>query len=340
VSEKAISIVDAEWEALAGLPYMQFRLYVVLRWYMSVASRRVGDVRGISLQSLCEELYIEPAPGRSESGSPTKKAVRSALQQLEKHGLIEPCGNGEVLVFLLPKASVGAAREKLKGHQRGTVKGHALGHGETQQAQGFAGDMGHAMGQPQNPTKGHTSEVRVNHPSIQASAAACTAPVDNPDLLLVPLQAEQMVEWIRLHEHQRGCAARLTSRAAQVAGWVALAVTGEELHEAYSLAKSDRESTQNHAPINLPFLDIFVQRVIAGRRVSRGNAIEPAWSAWWNSEAGIIAKGKAVGIDRLPDEPIARLRGRVELALMHIEDAEKQRRKAVQSKRGGELCPI
>lgn len=341
MSDKAISVVTAEWEALAGLPYLQVRLYLVLRWYMSVATRRVGDVRGISLQGLCEELYVEPAPGRSESGSPTKKAVRSALQQLEKHGLVQPCGNGEVLVFFLPKAGSVEARQKAKGHKRGTANGQTTGHAETQQPQWFPGEMGHAMGQSENPIKGHTSEVRVNHPSTQASAAACTAPVDKSALLQMPLQAERVAEWIRLQERERGCRAKVISRAAQIAAWMALAVTGEELHEAYSLAKIDREVAQNRSPINLPFLDIFVRRVIAGRKVSRGGAMPPAASVWWQSAAGISAKAKALGVEGGADEPMEQLRSRVELAMLRAEEAQRQQRKAAAaSKRGGELCPI
>lgn len=341
VSDKAISVVQAEWEALAGLPYLQVRLYLVLRWYMSMATGRVGEQRGISLQGLCEELYVEPAPGRVDSGAPTKKAVRSALLQLEKHGLVRPCGNGEVLVFFLPKAGSTSARAKTKGHKRGTGSGQAIGHSETQPQQWIQDDMGHVMGQTENPLKGHTSEVRVNHPSTQASAAACSAPVDNSAVLLqMPLQAERVAEWIRLQERQRGCRSKAFSRAAQIAEWMALAVTGEELHEAYSLAKGDRESTQNRAPINLPFLGIFVQRVIAQRRVCRENTAAPAVPLWRNSAAGVRAKAKEAGLEPGPDESLDQLRGRVELALMHREEAERQQRKAAGSKRGGELCPI
>lgn len=335
MSEKAISIVEAEWAALDGLPYLQVRLYTVLRWFMDVATGRVGDVRGISLQSLCEALYVEPAPGRSESGSPTKKAVRSALQQLEKHGLVSPCGNGEVLVFFLPKAGSVSARQKTKGHKRGTVYGHAMGHGEIQEPQWFQDEKGHAMGHTQNPIKGHTSEVRVNHPYTKASAAPCSVAVDKSALLVMPLQAERVAEWIRLHEQERGCRSAVTSRAAKIADWLALAVTGEELHEAYSLAKNDRDVRKSRAPINLPFLDIFVRRVIAERKVGNG----PAVALWWQSAAGIIAKAKAVGIEAAADEPVDRLRGRVELALLQADDERHQGRKAAKGRQGGVLCP-
>ena len=292
MSEKAISLVTAEWEALAGLPYLQVRLYLVLRWYMSVATRRVGEMRRISLQGLCDELYVEPAPGRVDSGSPSKKAVRSALQQLEKHGLVMPCGNGEVLVFLLPKAGGESVRQKSKGHKRGTVSGQTLGHGEMQSQQGFPDEMGHVMGQPQNPIKGHTSEVRVNHPLNKQQQQHVALPVDKSALLVLPLQAEKIAEWLRRQESERGCRSRVVSGSPQIAAWMALAVTGDELHEAYSLAKVDREVTKNRSAINLPFLDIFVRRVLEGRLVCRGKGeTRPAlWHTDWDGLAGKAAE--------------------------------------------------
>lgn len=191
-----------------------------------------------------------------------------------------------------------------------------MGHGEMTAPQWFPGEMGQAMGQGEKAAKGHTSEVRVNHPYTEALAAACAAPVDKAALLLMPLQAERVAEWIRLHELERGCRAKVTSRAAKIAEWLTLALTGEELHEAYSLAKIDREVTQNRAPINLPFLDIFVRRVIAGREVCRGKVPGPAVPDWWQSPEAISAKAKAVGVEPEPGEPIERLRSRVTTALI------------------------
>lgn len=297
VIEKAIAFSAPEWEALGGLPFMQRCLYLVLRWYMDRLTGRVGDTRGISLQGLGEELYVEPVRGRhaAECGSPSKKAVRSALDGLEKAGLIRPCGNGEVLVFFLPKARRAVARPKDEGHMRGTDEWHDDGHGKHRANAGKSAHEGHDDGHTQNSDEGHTSRTRVNHPSKQASAAACSVPVDKSALLVMPLQAERVAEWIRLHERERGCRAKVVSRAAQIADWLALAVTGEELHEAYSLAKIDREVTQNPAPINLPFLDIFVRRVIAGRR-SAEKGTGPAVALWHATWDGLNEQAKALGV--------------------------------------------
>lgn len=332
MSDKAISLVSAEWEALCGLPYLQVRLYLVLRWYMDVATGRTGEVRGISLQSLAEELYVEPAPGRSESGSPTKKAVRNALVQLEKHGLIEPCGNGEVLVFCLPKAACGKVREKLKGHKRGTVSGHGSGHLERLPYQGFPADMGHANGHTQNPIKGHTSEVIVNPIHTEAAAAVHLqggAPVDKSALLVLPLQPDLVAEWLRLSERERGCRARVDAAAPQIVAWIGLDVTPAELSSAYAQAKADRSADENRAPINLPFLDIFVRRVVGRRGVSRGEVRDfPAVRPWWVSHEGIVERAKSLGVELREGEESAVLRSRVEYAEMLAEDAQRAKRKA------------
>lgn len=308
--------MDAEWEALSGLPYLQVRLYLVLRWYMSVATGRVGDVRGISLQSLSEELFVEPAPGRSESGSPTKKAVRSALAQLEKHGLARPCGNGEVLVFFLPKAGSALTRQKTKGHKRGTLSGQAMGHGETDAPQGFQDETGQAMGHWVNYTKGHTSEGRVNHPYQQAAAAASGGAVNNlstEPVLVLPLQASAVAEWIRLHERQRGCRPKVLGSAPQIAAWLAQGLGPQHLTEAYARAVLDRERTQNRGAINLPFLDIFVQRVMAEAKAVCREGSESA--AWHVTPEGISRRAAEVGEPpRREGETLEAFRGRVSFA--------------------------
>lgn len=332
MSEKAISIVDAEWAALSGLPYVQVRLYTVLRWYMNVATGRVGDVRGISLQSLAEELYVEPAPGRKESGSPTKKAVRCMLEQLEKHGLVSPCGNGENLVFFLPKAGSVSARQKTKGHKRGTVSGRAMGHGETPMQQGFPDEMGHAMGHTKNPVKGHTSEVRVNPPSVETSAATLRA-VDNfADLAAVLLDAAWIAEWIRLHERKRGCLAQVMRSDVEDTDWIARGVTVADLNEAYALAVNSRVMTKNPAPVNVGFINVFMRDVLsAGKAVCRSETVRN--QHWSVTPAGIEAKAAAMGMARLEGESVQALRGRVELELLRREEEERQRKKAARQRK-------
>ncbi|KTD53475.1 lvrA [Legionella santicrucis] len=77
-----------ELSALSGLPYLQQLVYLRgLRPYVDYQTAKVGVKRGISYQSIAEELYIEPHPG-IQSGSPSKDQIRRALRSLERIGII------------------------------------------------------------------------------------------------------------------------------------------------------------------------------------------------------------------------------------------------------------
>lgn len=82
-------ITDDELSALCGLPHMQQLAYLRgVRPYMDVQTRLVGIKRGISYQSIAEQLYVEPHQGiKNESYS--RAQVRRALSGLERAGLIQ-----------------------------------------------------------------------------------------------------------------------------------------------------------------------------------------------------------------------------------------------------------
>ncbi|WP_131794033.1 hypothetical protein [Fluoribacter gormanii] len=77
-----------ELEALYGLPHAQQLTYLRgIRPYMDVKTGLVGVKRRISLQSLAEELYIQPHQGvKGEKYS--RAQARRALSALERVGLI------------------------------------------------------------------------------------------------------------------------------------------------------------------------------------------------------------------------------------------------------------
>lgn len=96
---------DAEDEALHGLPWMAQLVYLrAIRPYMDYASGVVGIKRGVSLKSIAEMLHVEHGQGRRDYGDPTPKAVRYALELLERAGLIVRIGADRSLVFKLPMA--------------------------------------------------------------------------------------------------------------------------------------------------------------------------------------------------------------------------------------------
>lgn len=77
-----------ELSALSGLPHLQQLLYLRgLRPYVDYQTGLVGIKRGISYQSLREELFIEPHQGIS-GGSPSKDQIRRALKGLERASVL------------------------------------------------------------------------------------------------------------------------------------------------------------------------------------------------------------------------------------------------------------
>lgn len=92
-NQECVSIMDfmlnsEELEALYGLPHTQQLAYLRgIRPYMDVKTGMVGVKRRISLQSLAEELYVQPHQGvKSEKYS--RAQARRALSALERVGLI------------------------------------------------------------------------------------------------------------------------------------------------------------------------------------------------------------------------------------------------------------
>lgn len=92
-NQECVSIMDLmlnseELEALYGLPHAQQLAYLRgIRPYMDVKTGLVGVKRRISLQSLAEELYIQPHQGvKGEKYS--RAQARRALSALERVGLI------------------------------------------------------------------------------------------------------------------------------------------------------------------------------------------------------------------------------------------------------------
>ncbi|CEG58256.1 TPA: hypothetical protein F7001_02540 [Legionella pneumophila] len=92
-------INDKELAALCGLPHLQQLAYLRgIRPYMDVKTGLVGIKRGISYQSIAEQLYIEPHQGiKSESYS--RMQIRRALSALGRMGLITPQSEGLKLIL-------------------------------------------------------------------------------------------------------------------------------------------------------------------------------------------------------------------------------------------------
>lgn len=93
------SINGEELAAMAGLPHLQQLVYLRgIRPYMDIKTYITGIKRGISLQSIAEQLYIEPHQGIKEQRI-TRAQVRRAIESLERVGLIENHSNGKKLIL-------------------------------------------------------------------------------------------------------------------------------------------------------------------------------------------------------------------------------------------------
>ncbi|MBA2649680.1 MAG: hypothetical protein H0U75_08840 [Legionella sp.] len=96
-----------ELEALCGLPHLQQLAYLRgIRPYMDAKAGLVGVKRGISYQSIAEQLYIEPHQGiKSESYS--RMQIRRALSALGRAGLISSQSKGLKLILKCELATLG-----------------------------------------------------------------------------------------------------------------------------------------------------------------------------------------------------------------------------------------
>ena len=112
----ALRLSEAEQGALSGLPFAAVVLYLALRRRMDFSTGFVGVRPLISWFALAQDLYVEPAPGRSRSGRPHVESVRRLGGVLERAGLVRMRSTERPprLVFRLPLADVlSLARKKL-----------------------------------------------------------------------------------------------------------------------------------------------------------------------------------------------------------------------------------
>lgn len=300
LSDKKVWISPDEFEALQGLPALQFQLYIKLRWSMDARTRHVGQHgRGISYLVLAQQLYVEPVRGRhgDDAGSPTKSAIRSALQGLERAGLIQSVGSSEKLVLLLPKAGRYSARPNDERHMSAHHERQVSNTTETRM------DAGVSDGYPQHEQQGafqHEQHIsRVKEKTYTETTSSHAEPGDARDVdPMLLLSAVQMAEWLRQAESARGrFAARIVASSQELQDWQARGLRFAQLREAYDLAVANRVATKNQAPLNPGFLRIFVDQVFSRPvvcRVERSGVERRAVAA---APLQIVRQAKRLGIE-------------------------------------------
>jgi hypothetical protein len=92
-------INEYELNALYGLPHVQQLTYLrAVKPYMNIKTGMVGIDRGISYQSIAEQLFIEPHPG-IKSLTLSRQQLRRAIAGLERAGLIQVQSSAHHLIL-------------------------------------------------------------------------------------------------------------------------------------------------------------------------------------------------------------------------------------------------
>lgn len=296
---------EMEWERLAGLPHLAFRVYMALRWRMDLSTFLVGDAVRISRRALAEECYVEPVSGRHalKSGAPSEQQVRGSLELLLSAGLISRPRGPDQFVFLMDLALVGNVRSKKEQPRNNRQEQPA----QSLERQGFAG-----MEQPpQNAEEQPTSEV-ISKPKDVNTAAATLGPVDKSTGMLLP---HEIAGWLCKAEQGRGKRLTVSITDPLLKSWSIDRVGADVLVAAHALAVADRMTRDNPAPVSPGFLNVFVLKLRA-----KGGSAEP----WFRTASGIESKGRELGLQQSPGEHFPIFKARV-FAAADMTDHEARR---------------
>jgi len=151
---------EVEDELLQGLPCRTQVVYMRgLRPYMTFKTGIVGIKRGVSYGSLSETSEERRLAGSTIKESlPTRQAMRTALDQLEKVGLIKRLSQGRKLILLLPLADSDKTAE-MSNNQSATIE-EQISNTPAKPQQNAA------VEQISNRPPTHTKPVRSNIPPV------------------------------------------------------------------------------------------------------------------------------------------------------------------------------
>lgn len=107
-------LTGEEMEALSGIPDQDFRMYVLMRFWMNYSTGLVGDPRDrlVSYRRLRE--HMEVVPERGSKLAPTRRtddALRASVARLVRRGLLVAAGEAFSFCYLLPMALVRSNEE-------------------------------------------------------------------------------------------------------------------------------------------------------------------------------------------------------------------------------------
>ena len=93
-----MDLLVPEVRLLIDQPHHLLKLYVAIKIEKGGVD---GDIFSLSSKEASSFLYVEPRPGRSDAGMPSRKKARHSIGRLCELGLLKPVASGR---YLLPKA--------------------------------------------------------------------------------------------------------------------------------------------------------------------------------------------------------------------------------------------
>jgi hypothetical protein len=167
---QVVAITGGEIDALHGAGPLAFQAYILLRAWMDYGSGITGRSRPISLAML--GAYCEthtPRGGGVQIAAPSEKAVRTALDRLQRAGLLRRLP-GERLAFSLPLAVNVSARPEQTRHGGGTQLPTEPGTAKPKSSAACERIPGTPETQPARPNPAHI----MNHGLLSSTCALAT----------------------------------------------------------------------------------------------------------------------------------------------------------------------
>lgn len=111
----SVLLNNQELGALYGQVPELWQFYIVLKKFMDYRNGIVGIERGISWQSLREEMFVEPGPGLVGAGTPAKSKIRRLAERAQNQGLIVDRSDPKKLIFFMVLASTDESAKNKPG---------------------------------------------------------------------------------------------------------------------------------------------------------------------------------------------------------------------------------
>jgi hypothetical protein len=275
-SPQGIFITRDELEATRGLSDLSVRLYWRLRSLMDFSTGVVGKHRRISYQSLREDCEVLTPKGLGHQRTqPSLRSLRTALEGLERAGLVEASGP---LVFSLALAQKLQVRPNQTRHEPDRVAFPANPYA--------ARDSGQTR---HDETAERVTPLSIKKSNVYTSTAArAPGPVDNS-------AGRIAADFLNLLSKKLGYPIAHKHGDPKLAQWVESGLTFDALETAVRSAKEARQRDGNPAPLNPGFIASFLGQ-------------PDDWRATWS---GIVAKGKALGIEQQAGEQCPSFKYRV-----------------------------